>query len=64
LLDDFDVNSWTNDLVSSFLMEEETKTYEEAMRSIDLTFEKEAIKSELDSIMSNQIWDLLSLPKY
>ncbi|XP_021746640.1 uncharacterized protein LOC110712484 [Chenopodium quinoa] len=39
------------------------KTYDEAMRSIDASFLKEAIKSELDSIMSNHTWDLCDLPK-
>ncbi|XP_019256415.1 PREDICTED: uncharacterized protein LOC109234819 [Nicotiana attenuata] len=33
------------------------------MRSIDASFLKEAIKSELDSIVSNHTWDLSDLPK-
>jgi len=32
-----------------FLLEEDPKTYQEAMRSIDGTFWKEAMKSEIDS---------------
>lgn len=38
-----------------------TKTYEDAMRSIDCTLWKETIKSELDSIKSNHTWELVSL---
>ena len=33
------------------------------MRFIDVSFWKEAIKSELDSIVSNQTWELVELPK-
>ena len=33
------------------------------MRSTDVSFWKEAIKSELDFIVSNQTWELVELPK-
>ncbi|OIT26751.1 hypothetical protein A4A49_56888, partial [Nicotiana attenuata] len=58
---DFDVLS--DELVSIYLIEEDHKTYSEAMRSIDASFWKETIKSELDSIVSNHTWDLSDLPK-
>ena len=32
------------------------------MRSIDVSFWNEAIKSELDFILSNQTWELVELP--
>ena len=44
------------DIVSLFLIEEDPKTYEEAMTSIDASFFKEAIKNELDSLMTNHTW--------
>ena len=49
--------------MSIYLIEEDPKTYDEAMRSIYGIFRKEAIKSELDSIVSNQTSDLHYLPK-
>ncbi|XP_074302865.1 uncharacterized protein LOC141637055 [Silene latifolia] len=52
-----------DELVSAFLIEDDPKTYDEAMRSIDIVFWKEAIKNELDSIVSNQTWELTDLPK-
>jgi len=33
------------------------------MTSIDATFWKEAIKSEIDSLKSNKTWELTDLPK-
>ncbi|XP_074266722.1 uncharacterized protein LOC141590003 [Silene latifolia] len=42
-----------DELVSAFLIEDDPKTYDEAMRSIDVVFWKEAIKNELDSIKFN-----------
>jgi len=44
-------------------MEEHPTTCEETIRSIDVSFLKEAIKSELDSTVSNQTWALVELPK-
>jgi hypothetical protein len=53
----------SDEFVSAYLIEEDPKTYSEAMRSIDANFWKDAIKSELDSIVSNQTWELSDLPK-
>ncbi|XP_074266326.1 uncharacterized protein LOC141588800 [Silene latifolia] len=52
-----------DELVSAFLIEDDPKTYDEAMRSIDVVFWKEAIKNELYSIVSNQTWELTDLLK-
>ena len=37
-------------------------TYEEAMNEIDAHHWIKAIKSELDSMYSNQVWDLVKAP--
>jgi len=50
LIEDFDVNFLSDELVSTFFIEKDPKTYEKATRSIDVSAWKEAIKSELDSI--------------
>ena len=47
----------------NFLIEEDLKTYQEPVRSIDAIFWKEAIKSEIDSLKSNKTWELTDLPK-
>lgn len=52
-----------DDLVSIFLVGEDPKSYEEAMTSIDASFCKDVVKSELDSIMQNHTWDLVDLPR-
>ena len=46
LIEDFHNNFLSDELVSSFFLKEDLKTYEEAMRCIDVSFWKEAIKSE------------------
>ncbi|RVW29768.1 Retrovirus-related Pol polyprotein from transposon TNT 1-94 [Vitis vinifera] len=43
-------------------IEEDPKTYKEAMASRDVAFWKEAINDEMDSILSNQTWELVDLP--
>ncbi|RVW47574.1 Retrovirus-related Pol polyprotein from transposon TNT 1-94 [Vitis vinifera] len=43
-------------------IEEDPKTYKEAMASRDVAFWKEAINDEMDSITSNQTWELVDLP--
>ncbi|RVW93366.1 Retrovirus-related Pol polyprotein from transposon TNT 1-94 [Vitis vinifera] len=43
-------------------IEEDPKTYKEAMASRDVAFWKEAINDEMDSIMSKQTWELVDLP--
>jgi len=53
VLEKFDTDALTDEFMSLFLLEEEPKTYQEAMRSVDATFWKEAIKSEIDSLKSN-----------
>ena len=45
-----------------FQIEEDPKTYKEAMTSKDTSFLKEIINDEMDSIMSNQTLELLNLP--
>jgi len=45
-----------------FFIGDDPKTYKEALTSIYSSFWKEAIKSELDSIMMNHTWDLVYLP--
>ncbi|OIS97426.1 hypothetical protein A4A49_62486, partial [Nicotiana attenuata] len=63
LTENIDLDISSDELVSIYLMEEDPKTYCEAIRSLDASFYKEAIKSELDSIVSNHTWDLCDLPK-
>ncbi|KAK4383708.1 Retrovirus-related Pol polyprotein from transposon TNT 1-94 [Sesamum angolense] len=57
-----DLNRIDEQFVSAFLVDEDPKTYVEAITSIDSSFWKEAIKNELDSIMTNHTWDLVDLP--
>nr|GFA21657.1 hypothetical protein [Tanacetum cinerariifolium] len=45
-----------------FIIEEDPRTLSEAMASRDVAFWKEAVQSELDSIMHNDIWELTDLP--
>ena len=61
--EDFNVNFLTDEPVSAFFIEEDPNAFAKAMRSLDASFWKEAIKSELDSTMSNQTWELVDLPK-
>ncbi|KAL0373734.1 UNVERIFIED_CONTAM: Retrovirus-related Pol polyprotein from transposon TNT 1-94 [Sesamum radiatum] len=49
-------------VISAFLIDEDPKSYTEAITSIDSSFWKEAIKNELDSIMENHTWELADLP--
>ncbi|KAL0323616.1 UNVERIFIED_CONTAM: Retrovirus-related Pol polyprotein from transposon TNT 1-94 [Sesamum angustifolium] len=56
------LNRIDEQFVSAFLVDEDPKTYVEAITSIDSSFWKEAIKNELDSIMTNHTWDLVDLP--
>ena len=43
-------------------MEDDPKTFKEAMASRDAAFWKDAINDEMDSIMSNHTWELVDLP--
>ncbi|OIT03878.1 hypothetical protein A4A49_57621, partial [Nicotiana attenuata] len=63
LIENIDSDVLSDELVSIYLIEEDPKTYSEAIRSIDASFWKEAIKSELDFVVSNHTWDLSDLPK-
>ncbi|CAM8957033.1 unnamed protein product [Rhodiola kirilowii] len=54
-------NSYGPDFVT-FMVEAGPPTYNEAISSIDGPIWKEAIKSELDSIMQNHTWELVNLP--
>ncbi|XP_077215872.1 putative mitochondrial protein AtMg00820 [Tasmannia lanceolata] len=46
----------------TYLIDKDPVTYSEAVTSPDAVFWKEAIKSELDSIIENHIWELVDLP--
>ena len=43
-------------------VEDDPKTYKEAMASRDACFWKDAIQDEMDSILSNHTWELVDLP--
>ncbi|GJU80744.1 zinc finger, CCHC-type containing protein [Tanacetum coccineum] len=45
-----------------FNVEDDPKTFDEAMKSQDVAFWKEAINDEMDSIMGNNTWVLTNLP--
>ncbi|GKE17039.1 zinc finger, CCHC-type containing protein, partial [Tanacetum coccineum] len=45
-----------------FSLEEDPRTYDEAMKSRDAAFWKEAIDDEISSIMENNTWVLFDLP--
>ena len=44
------------------MLERETRTFKEAVNSTENLMWKEAIKSEIDSILHNHTWELLDLP--
>ena len=43
-------------------VKDDPKTYKEAIASRDTSFWKDAIKDEMDLIMSNYTWELINLP--
>ena len=43
-------------------MEDDPKTYDEAMNSIDASFWREVVSSEMDSVWNNKTWYLTDLP--
>ncbi|GJT93972.1 zinc finger, CCHC-type containing protein [Tanacetum coccineum] len=45
-----------------FIIEEDPRTLSEAMTSRDVAFWKEAVQSEIDSIMHNDTWELTDSP--
>ena len=46
----------------TYLIEDEPSSYTEAISSTEALFWKDAIKTELDSILKNQTWELVDLP--
>ena len=46
----------------TFLNEEERQTYKAALESSEAPYWKEAIQSEMESIMQNNTWELVNLP--
>ena len=46
----------------TFLLGSEPQTFKEAMLSSDSTSQKEAVNSEIESILSNHTWELIHLP--
>ena len=58
-----DIDVITEELVSIFLIKEDPKAYQEAVKSIDAIFWREDIKSEIDCLKSNKTWELTNLPK-
>ena len=57
LVENLDPDRINEDIASVFFIENDPKT------SIDASFWKEAINSELDSIKTNHTWDLVDLPR-
>ena len=45
-----------------YLLESEPQSYNEAIRSLEGPLWKEAINSEIDSILQNHTWELVDLP--
>lgn len=56
-------NEFSEEFVYAFLIEEDPKTFSEAMKSIDAVFWKEAVNVEFDSIMANHTFELVDLPR-
>lgn len=46
----------------TYMLEHEPQTYKEAMSSSEFSCWKEAIQSEIDSILSNETWKIVDLP--
>ena len=46
----------------TYLLENEPQSYREAMTSPEAPLWKEAINSEIDSILQNYTWELVDLP--
>ena len=52
----------SEEMLQAFMIEEDPKTFIEAMKYVDVNFWKEAINSEIKSIMANHTWELVDLP--
>ena len=46
----------------ALLLENEPQTFKAAMSSSESTYWKEAVNSEIESILSNHAWELIDLP--
>ena len=46
----------------TFLIDDNPRSYKEVITSLDASFWKEAINSEIESIMCNHTWELVNLP--
>ena len=46
----------------AFLLENEPQTFKEAMKSSKAQYWKEAVNSEVESILNNHTWELVDLP--
>jgi len=57
-----DRNGVLNKIPLLLNIEEDPKTFNEAMSSRDASFWREAVNDEMDSIISNQTWILVDLP--
>ena len=55
--------SFDDDFMMIFLLENEPRTFAEAMSTPDRSFWKEAVNSEIDSIMQNHTWIITDLPQ-
>ncbi|GJU83818.1 retrovirus-related pol polyprotein from transposon TNT 1-94 [Tanacetum coccineum] len=53
----------TREVIFTINIDDDPKTFSEAMSSRDAPMWKEAIKDEMDSILGNQTWELAELPK-
>jgi len=58
-----DLDDLNENFVQVSILEDDRRTYKEAMSSIDSKFRKDAIHDELESIMSNCTWILTDLLK-
>ncbi|KAL4326036.1 hypothetical protein GQ457_11G028190 [Hibiscus cannabinus] len=66
IVDKFWINDYdtlSDPIAQSFLLDEDPKTYEEAIRSINSSFWISAINDELESIKSNHTWKFVDLPR-
>ena len=55
------VNSFGDDFIV-YLMDDTSRTIEEVYSSPDADYWKEAVRSEMDSIMSNRTWEVVERP--
>ena len=58
-----DIDIIDESIICIHMIEDDPRTYEEAMSSIDASFWQDAIKSEIDSLLTNQTWEVVDLPR-